>query len=130
MQINNGHSPKANQCRLEQFIDCFDNARSYNKTCEKNCSDSCNIFSYSLSVYHSEQFTGGEIRIHISVANYDTLVFEEMHTWNIQTFLGAFGGALSLWLGLDCMNVLRFVAATIAYLYSKMSTSKLIKAFR
>jgi hypothetical protein len=43
--------------------------------------------------------------VEITVVNFEFLAFKEMITWNSETFLGAFGGALGLWLELNFINI-------------------------
>ncbi len=44
---------------------------------------------------------------------FDYAVYKETFTWTLESFLGAFGGTLGLWMGLNFINILGFLSAKL-----------------
>jgi hypothetical protein len=42
------------------------------------------------------------------VTSYDYMIIEEAYSWTFETFIGALGGILGMWLGLDFSVLLEF----------------------
>jgi hypothetical protein len=103
------------ECQLEQYLDCLKDKDSYHDSlCEKNCPAVCQSISFTIDdtfPFLSER-KNGTTKIEIVMSSFNYIVFNETFYWTLDTFLGGFSGALSLWLGISFITVLIWILAS------------------
>ncbi len=107
------------ECQVDQYINCLNDER-INYKCEENCPEACSSYSFTLSsVWDYDNARINTTRFEIGIDTFDYAMFNETYKWTMESFLGEFGGALGVWLGIDLIKVLRFVT-TIFLFTTKM----------
>ena len=74
-----------------------------------DCLKPCTRWDYEikqLTTYFSGSYFSG--RIIIRLAKFDYRIFKQTYLWKTEDFIGAFGGALGLWLGIDFLMAINF----------------------
>lgn len=111
-----------NLCQLEHYRTCLKDI-TYDGSCEQDCLKQCKSIYYNQAFLHQLKAKEAACRIQLTAVSWNYAVFEETYFWTMKTFLGAFGGALALWLGIDFIIILRSIAAFIKYASSNVKTS-------
>lgn len=92
-----------NVCTFQKYALCLNVSRN-DETCESACLPKC---ERTLIAYRTENRRGNNLYATVGfnyASKYGTPEFSEfieISTWSFNEFIGALGGALGLWLGID-----------------------------
>jgi hypothetical protein len=89
--------------------------------CVPNCEKWIYQFEFATTSAASSQSL---VDYFLSMATNDYLIMEETHTWTFEQFIGALGGALGIWLGLDFGILIEFFVNPILLLIRKLLSKK------
>ena len=112
----------SSECTLTTYGNCSVYDANSDLMCD--CLKPCTRNDYEIKVqsnYYSHSNYSG--RIIIRLAKFDYRIFEQTYLWKMEGFIGAFGGALSLWLGIDFLMAINFFYIVVAKLI-KMITKR------
>ena len=105
----------SSECTLMSYGNCSIYDANNDSMCD--CLKPCTRWDYEvkeLSYYYSNSKYYGSIIIRL--AKLDYRIFEQTYLWKMEGFIGAFGGALSLWLGIDFLIAINFFSTVVAKL--------------
>jgi hypothetical protein len=105
------------ECHLERYLDCLNETDSKSdSSCENNCPTACLSSDLTLDwIFHDWTTRKNGTKIEIGMSTFQYAMFNETYKWTMETFLGAFGGALGLWLGIDIIKILQFTATVLLF---------------
>ena len=110
-------------CTFNQYKNCSKNLENENKTCTSSCVPYCEKWYYNVEMTSQEgQPTEQQLDMVMNV--FDYLIVEETYKWTFETFIGALGGIMGIWLGLDFGTLVAFVFNPIMALIRKQLSKK------
>ena len=112
----------SSECTLSIYGNCSQYDANNDLICD--CLKPCTRWDYEIKeigFYIPDSDYYGSITIRL--AKFDYRIFEQTYLWKMEGFIGAFGGALSLWLGIDFLMAINFFSIVVAKLI-KMITKR------
>uniref|UniRef100_A0A914XHH7 Uncharacterized protein n=1 Tax=Plectus sambesii TaxID=2011161 RepID=A0A914XHH7_9BILA len=95
---------------LIQYKDCLLNNGSELESCATECVGSCEQIRYrAVKEIAAMQLNETKALITLSIQSFDYPVFMEQYLWTSEQFIGALGGILGLWVGLDFVILIRWL---------------------
>ena len=89
------------------------------------CLPPCNQRNYMMqqpTTIESDYYSWQYARIELMVASFTFARFTESYVWQAEDIIGALGGVLGLWLGLDVKKSIKLLGSAIYLLYSFVVT--------
>jgi hypothetical protein len=115
------------KCTFSMYGKCLhysDDDFDEEETCRLNCLDSCQQLQYFVTepmiVETGNQVPFRSAEFHIKIENFEYFVIEEYFQWTFISFLGAIGGVLAFWFGLDFEVILHFLLQPISFFATKL----------
>lgn len=98
-------------CFNEENVSSSEEARRNFTFCEYNSLDICDrtIYSQPISSFNGYQYNQyKKATLKLVIASFEYPAFKETRKWTVSSFIGVFGGALGLWLGINILNGARY----------------------
>jgi hypothetical protein len=94
------------------FVD-YEKCRKYlgkeDQQCRNDCLPSCTKWFYEIYAIGITDFYEDSSRITLFLPTFDFMIFEDAYSWTFEAFIGALGGVLGMWLGLDFSVLVEFL---------------------
>lgn len=115
-------------CTMNKLENCSQYLRNEDKNCTDECVSNCAQWHYAIDVV---KLYGQNISLHekvqevtMTMSSFDYIILTEEYTWTFESFIGAFGGVLGIWLGLDFGVLIELVFTPIIMLLRKLLSKK------
>lgn len=118
----------ANACKLDDYYAYENETKSGTRTgsvdCTRSCTDLCEKMVFNIMQRRISNIFEQTAQLTISIKSFQYPIFEEKLKWNQETFLGAFGGIVGLFLGLDFFKIFMYTYILLIFLYKKYRQKK------
>ncbi len=103
---------------------CLEALRNGDRNCTEKCVPNCAKWIYEIDVRSDEDMElldyNNSQYVNIKIMNLDYLIMIETYVWTFELFIGALGGAMGMWLGLDFIALIEFIFKPITILYRNL----------
>jgi hypothetical protein len=113
-------------CTIERYEICYKDLKKED-LCTVDCVPSCSKWFLEFEISSTTYGESPVTYLTLSLNNFDYLTLTESYTWTFKTFIGALGGAIGIWFGLDFAVLIEFVFAPFMILIRRLLSKKGLK---
>jgi hypothetical protein len=122
-------------CTMDKYENCSQYLTTKDRNCSDKCVPNCAKWYYEFAVTsvspnltskytHSDPTIYRQRIINMKMETVDYLIMTETYSWTFELFIGALGGAIGIWLGLDFGVLIKLVFKPIMMLLRKLLSFK------
>ncbi len=108
-------------CTFEQYNKCLNYTGNEESGCKSKCFPNCTHFIYTFQADEYSTQTSDMIIFSVQyMSSSDYTIFTEFPSWSFNEFIGALGGALGFWLGIDIIVIVLLILKPFVLLMEKI----------